>query len=238
VSPAANALEQLRYVARRWEMGDEFPTQEVASVLAELAADYPGSLLQACRRMIEYFPASGRMWWLSARVLSAADPTEGIWEAADELARDPTGRALAEALPVPGAVAVVAPSHSMAAALRRRKDLVLVKKARGADIVVISALAAGPGAALVGERASAIAATARRAGKALWMVAERGVILPEALWAQLLERALGPGAAPTAAVMAPGEVDVVVGEHGPAPAAEVLFAPTCPPVAELLGWRI
>ena len=228
-----HALEQLRYVARGWEAGDEFPAQEVAAVLAELAGDNPATLLQACRRLIEYFPASGRVWWLSARALSAPDPVEGIWEAADELARDPTGRALAGALPEAGAIALVAPSPSLAAALRRRQDL-FVEKLRRADIVVVSAMAAGPRAVLVAERVSALAASARRAGQALWVVAERGVVLPEALWAQLEERALGSGAV---AVMASDELDLAVGEKGRAPVAEVLSAPTCPPVAELLGWK-
>ena len=277
-----HALEQLRYVARGWAVGDEFPVQEVAAVLAELADENPASVLQACRRLIEYFPATGRVWWLSARALSAADAVEGIWEAADELARDPTGRHLADSLSDRGAIAVIAPSRSVVAALRRRPDLVLRKKARGADLVVVPALAAGPAAVLVGERVGAVAANARRAGQVLWVVAERGVVLPEPLWAQLRDRALGSGpegaagaagaaggtartggAARTAGVaggaaraagvaggaagaagaaggvvvLASTDVGLLVGEKGPAPAAEVLSTPTCPPVAELLGWK-
>ncbi len=99
-------LEQLRYLARGWESGEEFPAREAAAVLADLAGENPASLLQACRRLIEYFPSAGPAWWLSARALSAPEPVEGIWVAADELANDPTSRLVGEALPTGGPVAV------------------------------------------------------------------------------------------------------------------------------------
>ena len=123
-------LEELRYLARGWESGEEFPAQEAAAVLAELAGDNPASLLQACRRLIEYFPSAGAAWWLSARALSAPEPVEGIWVAADELANDPTSRLLGEALPTGGAVAVPEPSSVVMAALRRRRDVQLQRRTR------------------------------------------------------------------------------------------------------------
>ena len=42
-------------------------------MLADLADENPASLLQACRRLIEYYPSTGAAWWLSARTLSAAE---------------------------------------------------------------------------------------------------------------------------------------------------------------------
>ena len=228
-------LEQLRYVARGWEMGDDFPAPEAAAVLAELAEENPATLLQACRRLIEYFPASGTVWWLSARALSAPDPVAGIFEAADELARDPTARLLAEALPPSAPVAVVGRSRAVAAAVRRRQDLVVHKKADRADIVVVPALAAGPAAVLVGGRAGVVSGKARRAGQEVWALVARGVLLPGALWDQLLSRALPLG---TVATLTAGELTAAVGDHGKAPVAEVLGHPACPAVAELLGWKI
>ena len=138
-------LEQLRYLARRWGSGDEFPAPEAAEVLAELADESPGTLVHACRRLIEYFPASGQAWWLSARALCAPDPLEAIWEAADELADDPTGRRLAEALPASARRRCARPVRGRsgrpcggARTCRCRR-----RPAR-AQIVVVPALAAGP----------------------------------------------------------------------------------------------
>lgn len=232
--PAVHPLEQLRYVARGWQIGDDFPARDVAAVLAELAEESPATLLHACRRLIEYFPASGRVWWLSARALSAPGPVEGIWEAESELARDPTGRLLAEALPASAVVSVLGPSHAVAAALRRRQDLIVEKKAPRADIVVVPAMAAGPGAVLVGSRAGTVAASAARNGREVWALVERGALLPTALWEQLLARALGPR---TLTVLPADEFNTGVGEGGRAPITKVLSKPTCPPVAELLGWK-
>jgi hypothetical protein len=232
-------LEQLRYVARGWATGDDFPAQEVAGVLAELAAERPATLLQACRRLIEYFPGSGPVWWLSSRALSAPEPVEGIWDAADELAQDPTGRLLAESLPGNVAVAVLRPSRAVAHHLGRRRDLVLTKKAGNADIVVVSAAAAGPAtpagpaSLLVSAAAATAAATAGRSGKAVWAVAEWGVVLPGPLWEQLLGRM--PAEAATTLLPA-SAVKAGVGDRGRVAASELLATATCPPIAELLGW--
>ncbi len=75
---SVHPLEQLRYIARQWDNADDFPAQEIAAVLAELADENPASLLQACRRLIEYYPSTGAAWWLSSRALSAAGAVEGI----------------------------------------------------------------------------------------------------------------------------------------------------------------
>jgi hypothetical protein len=234
LSPDVHALEQLRYVARAWEVGDEFPAAEVAAVLAELAEQSPATLLQACRRMIEYFPASGRVWWLSARALSAADPVEGIWMAAEELDQDPTGRHLATSLPPSAGVAVVGPAPFLAKALRRRSDLVLHSKAKAAAILVVPARAAGPDALLLTERANLAVAAARRARKPVWVAVEEGVLLPGPLWDQLLARA---GDLVGAVVVPAGDFGPAVGPGGQSPLPVLLSAPTCPPVAELLGWK-
>jgi hypothetical protein len=237
-------LEQLRFVARGWESVDEVPVEEVAALLAELAEEHPAGLLHACRRLIEYFPSSGRLWWLSARALSAPEPVEGIWEAASELVDDPTGEQLAKVLPAGAPVELAGPApRSVSEVVRRRRAAARASQkstagsARGTGpeprpVVLFAVLAAGPAELLIDRAAAgevrALPGRARRA----WAVVPRGVVLPAPLWEQVLSRA-GPGAAP----IAPSEFAALVGPGGLAEAAELLGAPGCPPVAELLGWR-
>jgi hypothetical protein len=97
---------------------------------------------------------------------------------------------------------------------------------------VVSALAAGPGAVVTGARPAAAAATAAGAGKPVWAVVGRGVLLPGPLWDQLLERA---GAA--IRVIEAAKLEAVVGDQGLEASRPALSRPTCPPVAELLGWK-
>ena len=226
-------LEQLRYLARRWGSGQEFPVQEVAAILAELAEESPATLLHACRRLIEYFPDVGVAWWLSARALSAAGAVEAIWEAADELAEDPTVRLFGEALAACGPVAVVGASPRVLAALRAR-GINLQSKAARAEAVAVVVGAGGPDAVLVGARAAAAAASAGQSGRALWAVIERGVVLPGPLWDQLVQRAALQRRAERLPVEA---LALAVGDRGTGPPEEVLSRPKCAAVAELLGWR-
>jgi hypothetical protein len=226
-------LEQLRYLARGWESGEEFPAQDAAAVLAELAADNPVSLLQACRRLIEYFPSAGPAWWLSARALSAPEPVEGIWVAADELANDPTSRIVSESLPSGGAVAVPEPSSVVMAALRRRRDVQLQRRSSGAYLCVVAARAAGPGSVLVGRHSASAVAAGARAGNDVWVVVERGALLPGPLWDQLVERALP---VTRMEVVEASAFSGVIGDQGLGSFEEVLSKPSCPPIAELLGW--
>lgn len=230
-------LEQLRYVARGWESLDDLPVPEVAQVLAELAEDSPASLLHACRRLIEYFPSSGRLWWLSARALSAPEPVEGIWEAADELLEDPTGKRLAEALPAGVGVSVLGPvAGAVAGTLRRRRaeDKTGRKKGRGPSMLLVSALAGGPDALLVQAGAARQVPDLVGRGRVIWVVVPRGTVLPGPLWAQLLERAQAAGGVE---VVQPEVFSALAGPDGLSGARELLSSSTCPPVAELLGWR-
>jgi hypothetical protein len=158
-------LEQLRYLSWGWGAGEALPAQEVAAALADLAATSPRSLVQACRRLIERYPAEGVAWWLCARALSAPDAVEGIWDAASELAEDPTPAALAEAM-----------------ATGRRAE----------RAVAVTVAAAGPGEVLLGTKEARRVSSARAAKRPVWAVVPRGRLLPGALWAALLARS-GPG---------------------------------------------
>jgi hypothetical protein len=233
---SVHPLEQLRYIARQWDNGDDFPAQEIAAVLADLADENPASLLQACRRIIEYYPSTGPAWWLSARALSAAEPVEGIWEAAEELASDPTAELCAQALPPDARVAFPGPVPAVVRALRQRKDVeVSQRTSRRTDLLLLRARAAGPAGLLFARSTSGPLASAAQTGIPVWAVLERGVVLPAELWEQLLERALNGGVA--VVVAHADDLTAVVSEHGRQEPADALSKATCPPVAELLGWK-
>lgn len=230
-------LEQLRYVARGWESMDDLPVTEVAEVLVPLAEESPATLLHACRRLIEYFPASGRLWWLSARALAAPDPVEGIWEAADELFEDPTGKRLAEALPAGAGVSVLGPvAAAVAGTLRRRRaeERTGRKKGREPAMLLVSALAAGPDGLLVQAGAAWQLADLVERGRTVWAVVPRGTVLPGALWEQALSRARSAGGVDK---VNPEGFSALAGPDGLSGPRELLSSPTCPAVAELLGWR-
>jgi hypothetical protein len=67
-------------------------------------------------------------------------------------------------------------------------------------------------------------------------VVGRGVLLPGPLWEQLLERA-GAGADAAVGVIEAAKLEAVVSDQGLAAPLPALSRPTCPPVAELLGWK-
>jgi hypothetical protein len=229
-------LEQMRYLARGWEAGPGLPAQELAGALADVASENPASLLQACRRLIEHHPAAGVAWWLSARALSAPDPVEAIDEAARELAADPTVRLLAEALPSRARVCAPQAGPVVVAALRRRKDAVIVRspehRTGGAAFLLVEAWAAGPEGVLAGKGLVAAVKAARRQGWPVWAVAARGTLLPEALWRALLARS-----PMEVELLASSLLSCVAGDQGLESSAEALGRPTCSAVAELLGWR-
>jgi hypothetical protein len=81
------------------------------------------SLVTACRALVARQPTCGPMWWLAARVLSAADPGREAWRAARELDVDPTGAVLAAALPDEATVVVLGWPSLAGEALARRGDV-------------------------------------------------------------------------------------------------------------------
>jgi hypothetical protein len=128
-------IERLRYVARASGADHGLLVRETAGALASLGFDPPG-LVTACRRIIDRHPASGPLWWLSARVLTAEDPVAEAWRAADEIADDCTPSELAHAIPDEATVAVLGWPEQVGEALPRRGDV---------DVLVIDALGEGSG---------------------------------------------------------------------------------------------
>ena len=233
---SVHPLEQLRYIARQWDNADDFPAQEIAAVLAELADENPASLLQACRRLIEYYPSTGAAWWLSSRALSAAGAVEGIWEAAEELSSDPTREAVR-----PGPTQGRQSGVPRAAAVARTGSTAAKRPGSVAQVFAQDRLApsraraAGPAGLLFPRSTSGPLASAAQSGVPVWAVIERGTLLPEELWQQLLERALKGGVA--VEVANADDLAAVVSEHGREEPDAALSKATCAPVAELLGWK-
>src|SRR5882724_9394412 len=134
-SRAVHPIERLRYVARSSGAPQEVLVRETAAALAALGFDPPG-LVTACRRILDRHPLSGPLWWLSARVLTAHDPMDEAWRAADEITADDTAGVLAYGLPDDATVCVVGWPDVVGEALPRRGDV---------EVLVIDALGEGSG---------------------------------------------------------------------------------------------
>ena len=191
--------------------------REAAAALAAFAGD-PAALVTACRRLVDRQPTSGPVWWLTARVLCAAEPATEAWRSAELLWTDPTPRVLAEALPDDARVTVLGWPDQVAAALGRRGDIeALVVDSQGEGRGLVSQLRrAGNDAELVDEGglgaavaastlllvevtalgnglvavagSRAATAVARSSGVPVWVVAGVGRALPEPLWKALAAR--------------------------------------------------
>src|SRR5690348_16688894 len=125
-------IERLRYVARAGGADPSLLVRETAGALADMVRVEPVGLVSACRRLVERHVATGPMWWLTARVLTAPDAARAAWDSAAEIEDDPTATILAAALPDDATVTIVGWPDVAAAALARRGDLeVLVVDAMG-----------------------------------------------------------------------------------------------------------
>jgi hypothetical protein len=103
-------FERLRWVARRGAGG----AGGAATVAAEAAPAFSalagerGALLTSARRLLDFHPACGPLWWMCARVLAADDPELAASFAAAELEEDPTARQVAMELAARRPAVVVA----------------------------------------------------------------------------------------------------------------------------------
>lgn len=128
---AVHPIERLRYVARAGDVDASVLVQESASALAGLGDD-PGGLLLSARRLLARHPASGPLWALCARMLTAPDCASEGYRFAAAVEDDPTPRVLAGAIPDDARITVLGWPDQVGDALRRRGDLeVLVVDARG-----------------------------------------------------------------------------------------------------------
>lgn len=187
-------IERLRYVARAGGAPPSSLVREAAGALAGFADDQAG-LVTACRRLIERHPHVGPMWWMVARILSAADPAGEAWKVADELDEDPTAAALAANLPESASVLVLGWPEQAGAAVRRRGDL---------EVLVVDSL--GEGAAL--------ARRLRSAGGDVVEVAEAGLGAATGAAGLVLIEALALGKDAAVAVAGSWAAAAVAGSAG------------------------
>jgi hypothetical protein len=93
-------IERLRYVARAGHTDPTMVAVEAALALADLP-DEPGVLLTSVRRLIDFHPSCGPLWWVAAHVLVADDPVLAVDLVVEQLDDDPTPERLAEAVRAP-----------------------------------------------------------------------------------------------------------------------------------------
>ncbi|MBV9659988.1 MAG: hypothetical protein JO337_02410 [Acidimicrobiales bacterium] len=105
-----------------------------------------------------------------------------------------------------------------------------------ADVVLVEALAAGPGGVVATPGSMAAAAVAAYQQVPVWAVVGVGRLLPEELWDALVSRLDESGDEPwdrAVQVVPSGMLTQVVGPTGFGEPAEMLAAPTCPAAPEL-----
>ena len=101
--------------------------------LADVVRVEPAGLVPACRRLIERHLTSGPVWWLASRVLTAADPVQEAWAAAEEIDNHATPQLLARALPDDTTVTIIGWPDITAGVLRRRGDIEVLVADSGGD---------------------------------------------------------------------------------------------------------
>lgn len=133
-------IEQLRYVARATGADGGLLVQEAASALSVFNRD-PGAMLTACRRLLTRQPAVGPLWWMCARMVTAADSRSEARAVIEDLHNDCTGRELANNLPDGAGVALAGWPDITVGALPRRGDVrVLVVDVEGQGTSVVRRL--------------------------------------------------------------------------------------------------
>ncbi|MHB8465464.1 MAG: hypothetical protein ACYDH6_09590 [Acidimicrobiales bacterium] len=163
-------IERLRYVARADGAGITRLVEAAAHALAAMG-DADAGLVTGCRQMVDRHPAIGPMWWLTSRMLCAADPSREAWRAIEDLESDETSRVLAAALPEEAVVVVLGWPEITSDALHRRGDL---------RVRIVDALGEGGQLALSLEAAGLVAADIPESGVGA-AAADADVVLLEAL---------------------------------------------------------
>ncbi len=211
-------IERLRAVARAGWAGPSDLGAEAAWALADLAEHEPSALLPACRRLLDFHPDCGPLWWVAARVLTAGDQmAEGGW-CGDALMSDPTTELL-EDMEEGGRVV----RHGG------------MGEVVGASSVVVVVTALGHGGMVIDGDDRGLIEAARAAEVPLWIEGGVGRVLPARLWNALVARMAACGDARSGSVVDLAGVDLVVGPDGGHPLAIALASTNCPEPAELLA---
>ncbi len=245
-------FERLRHLARFSGDGSEL-VSEAADCLAGFADD-PAGLVVACRRLLAHHPASGPLWWLCARVLTAPDAAQAAWDAWERVEEDSTYGRAAELLPFPsddpvsvlgepelaGTVAATRPDLDVVAvrARVRRSAPAAVRTVDETELLalapshlLVGALAAGPTTAVVpggtGELLDEVAPPTS------WLVAGVGHVLPARLF-DTLERAISAADDLSVELLDIARFDRVAGPVGLDPPDDLGRRVDCPVAPELL----
>ena len=231
-------IERLRYVARAHGASQAVMVTETAAALRSFGRD-PQGLVTACRRIVDRQPGSGPLWWLAARILTAADPVGEAERAATEIEEDRTPRALADALPEEATVLLLGWPELAAGGLPRRGDvevLVCDVDGDGTDLVLRLLRADVDATDVPLSGLGAAASVARTTEAEVWLVAGVGRLLPERMFAALCDRTLSADSPWEDDVeMVPLDlVDRVIGPGGPSVPADALRRTDCPVAPELL----
>src|SRR5438874_4139349 len=115
-------IERLRYVARAGGVDQGELVREAAAALSGLSDD-PGGLIMSCRRLVARHPTAGALWFLCARLLTAADIRAEAWNATEALEHDPTPNHLVRLLPEEARLTVVGYPELAALGLPKRGDV-------------------------------------------------------------------------------------------------------------------
>jgi hypothetical protein len=152
-------IERLRYVARVGGVDQGELVREAAAALGGLHDDV-GGLIMSCRRLLTRHPTAGALWFLSARLLSAADPRAEAWQVTEELDGDATSNHLVRLLPEEATITVVGYPELTALGLPKRGDIevlaidasgdgqALARRLRNGDVDAVEVPDAGVAAAV------------------------------------------------------------------------------------------
>ena len=152
-------IERLRYVARVGGVDQGELVREAATALGGLSDD-TGGLIMSCRRLLARHPTAGALWFLCARLLTAADARAEAWQVTEELEHDATPGHLVRLLPEDATLTVVGYPELAALGLPKRGDVevlavdasgdgtALARRLRNADVEAVDVPDAGVAAAV------------------------------------------------------------------------------------------
>lgn len=210
-----HAIERLRYVARSGDVDATELACEAAYALAGLSRDRR-ALVLAGRRLLEFHPRCGPLWWVVAHALVTDDLRSTVIGLVKELEDDAAVDELF-ALPDSQTTVLCEATRTVVRGLCERPDLSvrlvgdrnavrsgmrffsgafsppqgfiteeIGQAISGANAVVVEALAAGPSGYLLADAGQALAEAALSQGVPLWVVAGVGRVLPPELFDVLI----------------------------------------------------
>jgi hypothetical protein len=258
-------IERLRYVARSSGAPQDLMVRETASALASFGDDPSGLVTACRRIVSRQLTAGSLWWLCSRMLCAADPLREArlaVDEIEDDSSPRQLAHALADGGTVlvigwPPQVAeglarrgdlevlvadVGGDGSSLVGHLQHREVDAIDVPAAGlgaaaaeADLVILEAGAAGPEQFVATAGSRAAAAVAHDAGKAVWLVAGVGRVLPARVWQALTDRLddLADSWDLDEEVVPLSLVDTVIGPNGSHPPAELVLRCDCPIAPEL-----